>query len=206
MAKGDCVAFTRLAGLVAAALIAASAPSVADTALATKFLHAAGALENRSVSFDRDYHRIAYPMGDVPANVGVCADVVVRAYRGIGIDLQARVHEDMVRHFPLYPKTWGLRAPDSNIDHRRVLNLRVFFARHGRSLKITQDPKDYRPGDLVTWNLDPHGSTPHIGIVMARRSAGGTRPLILHNIGNGQVFEDVLFAWTITGHYRYAID
>jgi uncharacterized protein YijF (DUF1287 family) len=196
---------TRTAGLVLAMLIGAANAGFAAIP-AAKFLHAAAALENRNVGFDRGYRRIAYPMGDVPANVGVCADVVVRAYRRVGIDLQKLVHEDMERSFFLYPKTWGLHAPDSNIDHRRVLNLRVFLARHGTVLKITTDPKDYKPGDLVTWNLDPAGSTPHIGIVMPRRSRDGKRPLILNNLGQGQIYEDILFAYKITGHYRYAID
>lgn len=197
---------SRLAGVVLAALIGAAGPASAGTIPAAQFVKAAAGLQNRNVGFDRGYRRIAYPMGDVPANVGVCADVVVRAYRRIGIDLQKRVHEDMERYFFLYPKTWGLRAPDSNIDHRRVLNLRVFLARHGTVLKITNDPKDYKPGDLVTWNLDPRGSTPHIGIVMAGRSRDGKRPLILNNLGQGQIYEDILFAYEITGHYRYAID
>ncbi len=142
----------------------------------------------------------------MPARVGVCSDVVVRAYRAVGIDLQRLVHEDMRRHFPLYPRQWGLSRPDANIDHRRVLNLRVFFARHGTALKITDAAKDYRPGDLVTWNLNPDGSLPHIGIVTQRRTQDGARPLIMHNIGGGQVFGDILFAYKITGHYRYGID
>jgi uncharacterized protein YijF (DUF1287 family) len=192
--------------LILCLLLAGAAPAMAAAPLAAKFIQAAAALENRGGGFDSGYRKIAYPMGDVPANVGVCADVVVRAYRAVGIDLQQRVHEDMARHFPLYPKKWGLRGPDPNIDHRRVLNLRVFFARHGASLKITQDPRDYRPGDLVTWNLDPRGSTPHIGIVMPRRSADGARPLLMNNLGQGQIYEDILFAYKITGHYRYAID
>lgn len=187
---------------VVLALLAAS-PATADPA---KFLRAAAALENPKVRFDPDYRRIPYPMGDVPAGTGICADVVVRAYRGIGIDLQKLVHEDMKQHFDLYPKTWGLSAPDPNIDHRRVLNLRVFFSRYGKKLAVTNDPKDYRPGDIVTWNLDSHGSLPHIGIVTARRTRDGKRPLMLHNAGRGQVIEDVLFAAKITGHYRYAID
>lgn len=197
-----------LRGLAAVALLwmlAGAAPVAAETALAAKFVHAAAALENRGVGFDRGYRKIAYPMGDVPANVGVCADVVVRAYRVIGIDLQQLVHEDMARHFALYPKTWGLGAPDANIDHRRVLNLRVFFARHGAALRITANPADYKPGDLVTWNLDPRNSAPHIGIVMPRRSADGARPLIMHNMGNGQIYQNILFVYRITGHYRYAI-
>jgi uncharacterized protein YijF (DUF1287 family) len=170
------------------------------------FLRAVAALENRGVHFAPVYRRIAYPMGDVPADEGVCADVVVRAYRAIGIDLQQRVHEDMKRHFALYPTTWRMHGPDANIDQRRVLNLRVFFARNGKSLKVSKDARDYKPGDLVTWNLDPRSSTPHIGIVMPRRSKDGQRPLVMNNMGRGQIYEDILFAYKITGHYRYAID
>jgi len=190
--------------LLLAALLLAALP--AHAVPAAKFLRAAAALENPNVRFVSGYRRIAYPMGDVPRNEGVCADVVVRAYRGVGIDLQKLVHEDMARHFALYPTAWRLRGPDSNIDHRRVLNLRVFFARHGKALKVSANPADYRPGDLVTWNLDPKGSTPHIGIVMPRRSADGARPLILNNLGQGQVTQDILFAFRITGHYRYALE
>jgi uncharacterized protein YijF (DUF1287 family) len=191
--------------LVAWTLIGAE-PSVADAVSSAKFLHAAAALENSHVAFDSGYRRIAYPLGDVPANTGVCADVVVRAYRGIGIDLQRLVHEDMVRNFSVYPKLWGLHAADANVDHRRVLNLVTFFRRHGAALPITNDPRDYKPGDLVTWNLSPHGSAPHIGIVMPARSSDGQRPLILHNMGSGQIVQDILFDYKITGHFRYAID
>ncbi len=197
-------AIRRLILAVLAALLLAAAPAQAVTT--AQFLHAAAALENRNVRFNSAYSRIGYPMGDVAANEGVCADVVVRAYRAVGIDLQKLVHDDMARHFALYPRTWGLRAPDSNIDHRRVLNLRVFFARHGKALKISNNASDYGPGDLVTWTLDGRGGAPHIGIVMPRRTADGTRPLILNNLGRGQIYEDILFAFKITGHYRYAID
>ena len=186
-----------------AILLLAASPAAASP---EKFLRAAAALENPRVRYDPNYRRIPYPMGDVPAGTGICADVVVRAYRGIGIDLQKLVHEDMERHFALYPKTWGLSGPDANIDHRRVLNLRVFFSRYGKSLPVTNNPGDYKPGEIVTWNLDAHGSLPHIGIVMARRTRDGKRPLMLHNEGRGQIVEDVLFAAKITGHYRYAID
>ncbi len=196
---------TRSIALLLAALLLAL-PAGAKPIPAATFLHAAAALENPNVRFVPAYRRIAYPMGDVPVGEGVCADVVVRAYRAVGIDLQKQVHEDMARHFALYPKTWRMQGPDPNIDHRRVLNLRVFFARHGKSLKITSDPKDYKPGDLVTWNLDPRHSTPHIGIVSPKRSGDGKRPLILNNLGQGQIYEDILFAFKITGHYRYAID
>ncbi|HEY1632481.1 MAG TPA: DUF1287 domain-containing protein [Rhizomicrobium sp.] len=188
---------------LAALLLAAMPAHAVPTA---QFLRAAASLENGNVRFDSGYRRIAYPMGDVPPSEGVCADVVVRAYRAVGIDLQKLVHEDMARHFALYPKTWSMRAPDPNIDHRRVLNLRVFFARHGKVLRVSNDAGDYKPGDLVTWNLDPRDSTPHIGIVMPRRSADGARPLIMNNLGRGQIYEDILFAFKITGHYRYALD
>lgn len=198
-------AMRSFSSLVLMGLLFAANPANADT-LADKFLRAAASLENPAVLYDSGYHRIPYPMGDVAANAGVCADVVVRAYRKIGIDLQQRVHEDMKRHFSAYPKTWGLSAPDSNIDHRRVLNLRVFFTRNGKALKVTHDAKDYKAGDLVTWNLQAGGSMPHIGIVTARRSKDGLRPLIMNNLGQGQIYEDILFAFTITGHYRYAID
>ena len=200
------MALVRLLCLVLAMQFLGAGAGLADGSLAAKFVQATAALENRGVGFDSSYRRIAYPMGDVPANVGVCADVVVRAYRAIGIDLQRRVHEDMERKFSVYPKMWGLTAPDANIDHRRVLNLRVFFARHGKVLKITADPNDYKPGDIVTWNLVAHGSLPHIGIVTDRRTADGARPLMMHNAGAGQVFQDLLFLFKITGHYRYAID
>jgi uncharacterized protein YijF (DUF1287 family) len=196
---------TRPIALLLAALLFVSSAGAKPIPSAA-FIHAAAALENPNVRFVPAYRRLAYPMGDVPAGEGVCADVVVRAYRAVGIDLQKLVHEDMARHFALYPKTWRMRGPDPNIDHRRVLNLRVFFARHGKALKITRDAGDYKPGDLVTWNLDPRHSTPHIGIVMPKRSKDGKRPLILNNLGRGQITEDILFAFPITGHYRYAID
>jgi uncharacterized protein YijF (DUF1287 family) len=140
-------------------------------------------------------------MGDVPADQGVCADEVIRAYRLLGIDLQRLVHEDMSRAFGVYPKRWGLRAPDTNIDHRRVPNLATFFARHGQSLSVTDEPADYRPGDVIAWAL-PDGR-PHIGIVTEQRSADGARPLVMHNIGLGPQIQDMLFVLKITGHYRY---
>ena len=200
------MAGVRLLCLVLMGQLLGAAPCLADAALATRFVRAADGLENPGVTYDSGYRRIAYPLGDVPSNMGVCSDVVVRAYRAIGIDLQRLVHEDMERHFSVYPKKWGLSGPDANIDHRRVLNLRTFFARHGKILKVTSNPNDYKPGDLVTWNLAPQGSLPHIGIVTDRRTADRVRPLMMHNIGGGQVFEDILFTYKITGHYRYGID
>jgi uncharacterized protein len=148
--------------------------------------------------YDPSYRRIAFPGGDVPLDRGVCSDVVVRAYRGIGIDLQRLVHEDMGRHFAEYPRLWGLTAPDPNIDHRRVANLAAFFARHGGKLPVAA-AEDYRPGDIVTWRLP--GGLAHIGLIADRRIEA--RPLVVHNIGGGAQLEDVLFAFPITGHYRY---
>jgi uncharacterized protein YijF (DUF1287 family) len=153
------------------------------------------------VRYDGSYRKITYPGGDVPDNTGVCTDVIVRSYRALGIDLQKEVHEDMRRHFSLYPKKWGLKKPDTNIDHRRVPNLQIFFTRHGQKLPVSDDAEAYRPGNLVTWMLP--GNLPHIGIVTDRRSKDGLRPLIVHNIGVGPVLEDMLFVYEITGHYRY---
>jgi len=155
------------------------------------------------VRYEPAYVPIAYPNGDVPANTGVCSDVVIRSYRAIGIDLQQRVHEDMQKHFAKYPsqRIWGLSRPDANIDHRRVPNLQVFFSRYGESLPLSDEGADYLPGDLVTWMLP--GNLPHIGIVVKRRSRDGKRPLIVHNIGAGPALEDMLFNYKITGHYRY---
>ncbi len=165
---------------------------------------AAAAIErtHHRVSYDGSYRQIDYPGGDVPENTGVCTDVVVRSYRAIGIDLQRRVHKDMVAHFDAYPKIWGLARPDPNIDHRRVPNLQIFFQRQGAQQPITHSGDDYRPGDVVTWRLP--GNLAHIGLVVNMRSADGRRPLIVHNIGAGPQMEDALFAYTITGHYRYA--
>src|SRR5690606_32328339 len=132
---------------------------------------------------------------DVPADKGVCTDVVIRAYRKFGLDLQKEVHLDMKSNFDKYPKNWGLSQPDRNIDHRRVPNLMTFFSRHGTVKKITQDPKDYLPGDIVCWNLG--GGITHIGIVSGKKSADGKRYLIVHNIGAGQVLEDCLFSYKI---------
>ena len=153
------------------------------------------------VIYNGSYRKISYPNGDVPAYFGVCTDVVIRSYRVLGIDLQKRVHEDMKAHFKSYPKNWGLKRTDTNIDHRRVPNLQVFFTRKGQSLKVTHNPRDYKTGDMVTWKLN--NNLPHIGIVVDRRSEDGKRPLIVHNIGFGPQLEDMLFDFTITGHYRY---
>ena len=154
------------------------------------------------VQYDPSYFVIAYPNGDVPANKGVCTDVIIRAYRKMGIDLQKDVHEDMVQNFSVYPKDWGLKKTDKNIDHRRVPNLRTFFARKGTSLKPTSNPDDYKPGDIVTWDLGK--GIAHIGIVIKENTDDHKRHLIVHNIGNGQEISDCLFSYRITGHYRYS--
>ena len=156
-----------------------------------------------NVRYEPAYVPLAYPNGDVPANTGVCSDVVIRSYRAIGIDLQQRVHEDMKKHFAAYPsqRIWGLKHPDANIDHRRVPNLQVFFTRFGKSLPPSHRGSDYHAGDLVTWMLP--GNLPHIGIVVKQHSQDGKRPLIVHNIGAGPALEDILFTYKITGHYRY---
>ena len=142
-----------------------------------------------------------YPGGDVAPNRGVCTDLIVRAYRAVGIDLQVLVHEDMQDNFDAYPNNWGLSRPDPNIDHRRVPNLRVFFARHGEAAAPSEHGLDYRPGELVTWKLG--GRIPHIGIVTDELSADGERPLIVHNIGAGPNLEDMLFDHEVTGRYRF---
>lgn len=162
---------------------------------------AAVLLTRDQVVYDPSYFAITYPNGDVPANKGVCTDVVIRAYHKMGIDLQKEVHQDMRQHFKLYPKIWGLKATDRNIDHRRVPNLQVFFTRFGEKLTVSNNATDYQTGDLVTWMIA--GRLPHIGIVSHLKTRDRKRNLIVHNVGNGQVLEDCLFAYPISGHYRY---
>lgn len=166
-----------------------------------RLVAAAQARTLHKVTYSGQYRAINYPNGDVPNNIGVCTDLVIRSYRKLGIDLQQLVHEDMKANFSLYPNHWGLEKPDTNIDHRRVPNLQVFFSRFGESITISQNPEDYLPGDLVTWMLG--GSLPHIGIVSDKKAADGKRLLILHNVGLGPKEEDFLFAAQITGHYRF---
>lgn len=152
-------------------------------------------------SYDPSYVKLDYPNGDVPKETGVCADVVVRAFRSAGIDLQKELHEDMTRSFAKYPKKWNARKPDSNIDHRRVPNLMTWFNRQGKELPITKTDTDYQPGDVVAWELD--GGLTHIGLVSKIKVEGADRCAIVHNIGAGARLEDVLFQWKIIGHYRY---
>lgn len=161
-----------------------------------------GAVDQAGVTtgYDPSYVSIQYPGGDVPINTGVCSDVLVRAFRKAGIDLQKEVHEDMARAWDEYPKRWGLSSPDSNIDHRRVLNLMTYFKRQGKSIPITDEPDDYHPGDVVAWDLG--GGVYHIGLVTNMLSETQRECLIVHNIGGGTRVEDVLLNWTIKGHYR----
>lgn len=161
---------------------------------------AAITLTKDKVEYDGTYRKIPYPNGDVPKGTGVCTDVVIRAYRKLDIDLQKEVHEDMAKNFSKYPKSWGLKSTDTNIDHRRVPNLQTFFTRKGQSLAITDKATDYKPGDIVTWMLS--GNLPHIGIVVNKKTMWGTY-MVVHNVGRGQVLEDYLFEYPITGHYRY---
>jgi uncharacterized protein len=158
-------------------------------------------LTKQKVIYDPAYRVIEYPNGDVAPDKGVCTDVIICAYRKLGIDLQKEVHEDMIVNFDNYPKHWNLTRPDKNIDHRRVPNLMTFFFRHGTEKQITTNPNDYQPGNIVCWNLG--GGVTHIGIVTRKKSTDGQRNLIVHNIGAGQVLEDCLFSFTITGHYQY---
>lgn len=221
-----CIACVVIAGLALASPAAAQSSGAfrtgaAEDAFADRLVAAANARINRTLHYDPSYVRLAYPGGDVADDRGVCTDVVIRAYRALGIDLQRLVHEDMRRAFRAYPARWGLKRPDRNIDHRRVPNLRRFFTRHGRALAPSASADAYRPGDLVTWDLARpalgsaprlgggtprrlrYARTPHIGIVTARRSADGARPLIVHNIGAGTRLDDILFTYEITGHYRF---
>ena len=165
---------------------------------------AAAAVErtHHGVTYDPGYVAIAYPGGDVPVDSGVCSDEIIRAYRALGIDLQKEVDEDIVKDFAAYPMDrWRQTHPDRNIDHRRVPNLMVFFARNGEDLPVTDQARDYQPGDLVAWDLG-NGHL-HIGLVVNQKDLLSGRYMIVHNIGDGPKMEDVLFDWKIIGHYRY---
>jgi uncharacterized protein YijF (DUF1287 family) len=191
-----------LAGLVA---FSQTAPVEAEARkeFVKKLVAAAEERTHHTVRYDSTYVKIPYPSGDVPADTGVCTDEVIRSYRTVGIDLQKEVHEDMEQNFSAYPRKWRWLTShtDTNIDHRRVPNLIVFFGRKGETLTISERAEDYAPGDIVTWDLG--GNVPHIGIVVDQKSAASGRFMIVHNIGQGPKMEDVLFRWKITGHYRY---
>ena len=167
-----------------------------------KMLASAVEQTNLTKNYDPTYVVIPYPNGDVPIEKGVCTDVVIRAFRKAGVDLQKEVHEDMQPNFAVYPQKWNLKSPDTNIDHRRVPNLQTFFTRQGKSLPTTKNSEDYKPGDVIAWDLDGKGMT-HIGIVSNAYNETSKRYLIIHNIGSGAQSEDVIFNWKIIGHYRY---
>lgn len=156
-----------------------------------------------TTGYNGSYQRLKYPNGDVASIAGVCTDVIIRAYRALGYDLQKLLHEDLSKNFELYPskQIWGLAKPDTNIDHRRVPNMRVFFKRHGEEITLSQSALKLEPGDLLTWKL-PSG-VPHIGIVSDKRSKISERLLVIHNIGQGVQEEDIIDAFEMTGHYRY---
>lgn len=164
---------------------------------------AALGLTAQKVTYDPGYFSIDYPNGDIPSDKGVCTDVVIRAYRKLGVDIQQEVHMDMKANFNAYPNNWGLRKTDRNIDHRRVPNLMTFFKRKNAEKPISDHAPAYVPGDIVCWNLS--GGLTHIGIVVDKKSLDGKRNLIVHNIGGGQVLADCLFDFKIIGHYRYKL-
>ena len=168
----------------------------------TKLLGSAIEQTRTTRGYTQDYFVIGYPNGDVPPETGACTDVIIRSFRSAGIDLQKEVHEDMASNFADYPKKWGLTSTDKNIDHRRVPNLQTFFKRMGKSLIPSLRAESYKPGDVVSWDIDGKGMT-HIGLVSNLRDEDTGRYLIIHNIGAGVNVEDRLFAWKITGHFRY---
>lgn len=182
-------------------LVLLSAVSNAQKNFQQQLADSALTLTKQSVRYDPAYFSIPYPNGDVPADRGVCTDVVIRAYRKLGIDLQREIHEDMRGNFDLYPKNWGLKAPDRNIDHRRVPNLMTYFGRHGKAMPVKKDAANYLPGDIICWDLG--GGTTHIGIVSNKLTQQGSHYLVVHNIGSGQVLEDFLTKYRVIGHYRY---
>lgn len=166
-----------------------------------KLAKAAFELTYDQVSYDPSYFSIDYPNGDIPKSKGVCTDVVIRAYRKLGVDLQKLVHEDMLQNFSSYPNNWNLSKTDKNIDHRRVPNLMRFFERNGSIKSLSRKSIDYQPGDIVCWRLS--GAITHIGIVSDKKASNSNRYQIIHNIGNGQVLEDALFDFQIIGHYSF---
>lgn len=195
----------RLTGWIAVAAtgFAVFAMGAEEGAFFDRLAEAAMARTTVTVRYDPAYVVLPYPGGDVPADTGVCTDEVIRCYRTLGIDLQVLVHEDMKRNFSRYPKLWGLSRPDRNIDHRRVPNLQRFFERKGAAMPVTEAGADYRPGDLVAWDLDGRGLT-HIGIVVPPPPGQAGEGWIVHNIGAGPRCEPVLFEWKIIGHYRFS--
>jgi hypothetical protein len=192
-----------IAGFVALAATAQAKPVWEDSSRSWEDRLGAAAEEraNHSVTYDGSGRTIPYPMGDVPPNIGVCTDEVVRIYRKVGIDFQQLVHEDMMRAFFEYPQKFGEKRPNTNFDHRRVGNMQRFLERNATVLPITDNGDDYKPGDIVVWDLD--NSQLHIGVVTRKRSKDGKRPLVLHNIAHGPRINDQLFYFPILGHYRF---
>lgn len=193
------LAFLSLAGCFASPWAVAVAENFAEQLVGAAIERTAA-----KVRYDDSYFYIPYPNGDVPDNLGVCTDVVIRTYRALGVDLQQLVHEDMADNFELYPsrRIWSLTEPDTNIDHRRVPNLQIFFSRYGKALPISDNPDDYAAGDIVTWRM--RGNRPHIGIITDLYAPSDGTPLIVHNIGRGPVLDNILFRYPISGHYQYA--
>ena len=150
----------------------------------------------QTLYYDPAYTTLKYPMGDVPMIKGVCTDVIIRALRLQGVDLQKLIHEDMKKNFAVYPKKWGLKSTDRNIDHRRVPNIMTYFQRQGYEIK----DKNYKAGDIVTWDLGK--GLVHIGIISNQKSLVNSTPLVIHNIGSGTQENIILFDYKITGHYR----
>ena len=188
--------------VIAGSVLLASHALAQEASFGDRLSAAAIERTNYDVTYDPAYVQLGYPGGDVPADRGVCADVIVRALRKLDIDLQKLVHEDMRANFSAYPKLWGLTRPDKNIDHRRVPNLEKFLTRKGARLAPSSDQNDYKPGDIVAWNLrGDAGFLPHIGIVTDQTGDSGW-PKVVHNIGAGPQLEDVLFSWPMTGRYR----
>ncbi len=172
------------------------------TSRAGKLIAAARAQIGVTLHYDPAYTNLPFPNGDVPRSKGVCTDVIIRAYRdALGVDLQAQVNADMKANFAAYPKNWGLRRADKNIDHRRVPNLQAFMRRQNATLPISARASDWLPGDIVTSIVG--GRLPHIGIVSDRMD--GNTPLVIHNIGGGTQEENVLFAHKLSGHFRWQL-
>jgi uncharacterized protein len=188
-----------LASLGIAPSVLAQAPD-ADVPFATNVAIGGELRAAKAEIYDPAYVKLAYPMGDVADDRGVCTDTVIRAFRHASVDLQVDVHEDMAANFSAYPKMWGMSRPDRNIDHRRVPNLETLFQRRGGARKLSTNASDYRPGDIVSWRLTGSG-LPHIGVV-TRKFQGG-QPLVAHNIGAGTQMEPCLFSWTMKGWFRF---
>jgi len=198
----DRPASTRLVAAVAPSPSPVVRPLPANTLPQLKQLIEAAVEQSKvTTGYDPSWAKIDYPNGDVPSETGVCSDVIVRAFRKAGIDLQKEVHEDMTRGRAAYPRKWGARGTDTNIDHRRVLNLTTYFDRQGKSLPVNSDRADYVPGDVVAWELSD--GVEHIGILTNLSFETNKHYLIVHNIGAGARVEDVLLAWKVIGHYRY---